>query len=484
MGGMPLPDQQDELRNMTSTQRLARFFLLLAWALPTLLAAADAPPTLHRTRMPAEFEPVELVLFQWTPTDFDEEHAEAIREVILAGAQPLVLVDDDAARRFAMRFLVARGALVEKVRFHIIPMNSVWTRDYGPTPVFTGDGMPRAFVDWRFSGNTAHYDFMAPLDDTAPAALASLLDAPRLAAETGEHGLVMEGGDLLTDGLGTAFVSGLLAKLNGGSMEQVERALAHHGGITRVVWLERLPVGPENHVDMYIKVVDEETLLVGQYADGCDGVIERNVQILEALESYYGAPYRIIRIPMPGACVTGDYRSYTNALIVNNRVLMPTYGLPTDSEAEAVYRAVMPGYEVAGIDCREIIQHGGALHCITREIPPRHVVRVTHPRFRSPVRAGEAVTFTAGVWGVSDAGVTLRIGREGGADAVTMPMEFNGDAYAATFVPPQTGQYRYVIEATAGALTGTRPVNAADGGWLPLEVQASPRVPVAREPGP
>ena len=458
------------------TDRLGVATLFACVALMGGMAFTDSA---HPVRMPAEFEPVETVLFQWSPTDFDEEHAAAIREVALAGAQPLVLVDDEAARRYALTHLVARGTAVEKVRWQLTRADSVWTRDYGPTPVFAGQNRSRALVDWRFSCNTARYDFMAPLDDIAPVTVAALLNAPRIDAESGRNGLVIEGGDLLTDGLGTAFISGLLAELNGGRKQRVEHALAQHCGIERVVWLERLPVGPDNHVDMYIKVADEETLIVGEYDGGGDGVIERNVSVLRSLNSYYGTPYRIIRIPMPGECVAEDYRSYTNALIVNNRVLMPTYNLPSDGAALAIYRETMPGYDVVGIDCTAIIAHGGALHCITREIPPRQVLRVTHPRFREPVRARETVRIAAEVWGARDAQVRVHLWQENGRDFGYVAMAFDGEEYSAAFVPPKPGAYRYVIEAHAGGLTGYRPANGGTGGWLPLDVLPANRPRVA-----
>ncbi len=56
-------------------------------------------------------------------------------------------------------------------------------------------------------------------------------------------------------------------------------------------------------------------------------------------------------------------------MTVNGRVLVPTFGIPSDAEALAIYREAMPDYDVIGIDCRAAANGGGAVHCLTKEIP-------------------------------------------------------------------------------------------------------------------
>jgi agmatine deiminase len=76
---------------------------------------------------------------------------------------------------------------------------------------------------------------------------------------------------------------------------------------------------------------------------------------------------------VPAYCNWGISRiwpSYTNALTVNHRVLVPTYGLPErDAAALAVYRQVLPDHEIIGIDARVAANAGGTVHCLTMQIP-------------------------------------------------------------------------------------------------------------------
>ena len=59
----------------------------------------------------------------------------------------------------------------------------------------------------------------------------------------------------------------------------------------------------------------------------------------------------------------------SHALTVNGRVLVPVFGVPTDGEALRVYRDAMPGHEVISIDCAAVVNGGGAVHCLTKEVP-------------------------------------------------------------------------------------------------------------------
>jgi agmatine deiminase len=76
---------------------------------------------------------------------------------------------------------------------------------------------------------------------------------------------------------------------------------------------------------------------------------------------------------LPAYCNWGVSRiwpSYTNALTVNHRVLVPVYGFPDrDAAALAVYRQVMPDHEIIGINAHIAANAGGTVHCLTMQIP-------------------------------------------------------------------------------------------------------------------
>ena len=86
-----------------------------------------------------------------------------------------------------------------------------------------------------------------------------------------------------------------------------------------------------------------------------------------------GIPYRVLELPfLPpyyNWAVYPIWRSYTNALTVNGRILVPVYGERTDDKALGIYQSVLPHYSIIPIDCRTVINGGGAVHCLTKEVP-------------------------------------------------------------------------------------------------------------------
>jgi hypothetical protein len=153
--------------------------------------------------------------------------------------------------------------------------------------------------------------------------------------------------------------------------------------------MNTLPYDGIHHIDMHIKLLDEETLLVGQYPPGvADGPqIEANLQyILANYNSVFGTPYKVVRIPMPpdatgaypNATNNADYRTYTNSVFVNKTIILPFYAQQYDTTAVRIYHEALPGYKIVGIDCNSIIPSLGAIHCITKEVAASDPLLISH----------------------------------------------------------------------------------------------------------
>jgi agmatine deiminase len=163
--------------------------------------------------------------------------------------------------------------------------------------------------------------------------------------------------------------------------------MADFMGIDRYIKMETLPYDDIHHIDMHMKLLDEETLLVGQYPAGvADGPqIEANLNyVLNNFRTPFGNPYHVVRIPMPPdggndyPNDNGDYRTYANCVFVNKTVLVPTYEEEYDTTGLRILQEQLPGYNVVGINCNNIITSLGALHCITK------LVHTPRPALDSP----------------------------------------------------------------------------------------------------
>jgi agmatine deiminase len=59
-----------------------------------------------------------------------------------------------------------------------------------------------------------------------------------------------------------------------------------------------------------------------------------------------------------------------NFYFVNGALLVPTYrDRRNDRRAIQTLRRLLPGREVVGLDCTEIIWGLGAIHCLTQQMP-------------------------------------------------------------------------------------------------------------------
>ncbi|NJL57816.1 agmatine deiminase family protein [bacterium] len=186
--------------------------------------------------------------------------------------------------------------------------------------------------------------------------------------------LHIEGGNLLSDGAGTLFTTERTLAANPYHTRQTLEALLRETlGCERLHVLSRLPVENTGHVDLLVKPVATDRLLISA-PNGWDGGSLRALRRqLERASNAQGQPYTLIDLPTPRPYVNWllwpIFRSYTNALLCNGRALVPVYGLPSDEAALLTYEQALPGYTVLPIDLRLGINGGGAVHCMTREVP-------------------------------------------------------------------------------------------------------------------
>ena len=98
---------------------------------------------------------------------------------------------------------------------------------------------------------------------------------------------------------------------------------------------------------------------------------------LEAAANYFGstesAPgrrYIVTRVPAwVGGWDSSTWYTYTNSLIVNNVVVIPSYLDGVDDVARRAYQLARPDLKVVSVNTDLPISSGGSVHCLTRQIP-------------------------------------------------------------------------------------------------------------------
>src|SRR6185369_6851486 len=193
-------------------------------------------------------------------------------------------------------YLNSNAVPLINIHYLVVPYNSIWCRDYGPWNIYTNDVDSLALIDWI-------YNRPRPKDDTVPSGIMRYTGLPMYEMTTSPFDLVHTGGNFMVDGFGTAFSSKLILKENQTKTEaQIDTTMKKFMGIQRYIKMDTLPYDEIHHIDMHMKLLDEETILMAEYPPGIsDGPqIEANLNyVVSNFNSVFGTPYKVVRIPSP-----------------------------------------------------------------------------------------------------------------------------------------------------------------------------------------
>ncbi len=443
---------------------------------PPATRSITTPPAFP-VRTAAEWEEMQAVLisFQYYDSFLTEIIRYAREEVHV-----YVFCDDS---NVVKNTLTSNGVNLSNISYFEHPMNSVWIRDYGPSNIYKNDVGDLNFVDWVYNRNR-------PDDDASPDYFAQQTGVPIYGTVSPPTDLVNTGGNFMSDGFGTAFASELVLDDNASvtSFNQtpkteadIDTILKNFMGINRYILMPDLPYDGIHHIDMHIKLLDEQTLLVGEYPQGvADGPqIEQNLQyVLDNYNSVFGTPYKVVRIPMPPDAYGnypdnfGDYCTYTNSLILNKTVLVPIYNNEQyDTTALRIYRQAMPGYRIVGIDSNDPIPASGAIHCTAHEIAVQNPLLISHqplPDTNDVINNYEVDALIKHRDGIGSAFVYYRTDTTQPYQSVVMTLTDSVDDTWTGFIPAQpsgTDVYYYIhAQATTGKQQN-RPMPAPAGYW-------------------
>ncbi len=423
-----------------------------------------APPA-ETPRTPAEWEEMQGVLVTWA------SYSSNLREIVRHAKNHVTVYIVCSSGSNVANYLAEDGVDSENIVFIEDDYNSVWVRDYGPQSIYLNGTNELAFVDWV-------YNRPRPDDDVIPSVMANELNVPLYQMTQSPNRLVATGGNFMTNGFDRGYSSELVLEENSSLTEnQVDNIKYSYMGIDPYVKMTTLPYDGIHHIDMHMKLLDEETLLVGEYPEGVsDGPqIETNLNyILDNYQTPYGRPYKVVRIPMPAdeygdyPVDYSDYLTYTNAVILNGLVLVPIYGLSQDEEALDIYREAMPGYSVVGVNMRDVIPASGAIHCITREIAAHDPIFISHAAYRNTVNySTDGYEVTANITsasGITEANLYWSIDTTAGFNRVEM-QQIGTNNYTASIpsLPINSTAYYYISATNANNKTITKPLVAPLG---------------------
>lgn len=355
-------------------------------------------------------------------TNSDEAKVFAkLADAIQKHAQVWINVWADEDTTTIKNFMQQRGTPLYNYRFFTNPGNSIWYRDCGPVAFYYGENDDIGFMDFEYYG-------YRPLDNDIPVKIAQELNIPVYTSA-----IEYEGGNILLDGLGTLITTSAVYATNQDNAglvyldatspygfyeqsktpltsEQVDDSLRYLLNLSNLVVLPALQYdGGTGHIDLYCDMWKETGFVVSQYPLSLSSWtdyqrVSDNLDSLLRMKNYFGNKYFVSRIPLPArnngswysseTNYSNNYtRSFSNHTFVNDAIIQPVFYDTTLSgskagdkagnlEALEIMKQSYPGYSFEEIDVRSFDGWGGALHCITKQIPAENPVRIYHQPLR------------------------------------------------------------------------------------------------------
>ena len=200
------------------------------------------------------------------------------------------------------------------------------------------------------------------------------------------------GGNFMTDGYGMAFSTELMVNENDMGETEFVNLIQEYLNIDNYYILDNPNEESIQHIDCMAKLVNPETIIIKQVPEESPEYecMEEFANSFYELNTYYGRPFKIHRIYCPE--INGVWwevnpvTAYTNSLILNDKVLVPQYGIiSADANALNVYQEAMPGYEVIGFynDTGNPWYAEDALHCRTMGIFDPNMIHISHKSIRT-----------------------------------------------------------------------------------------------------
>ncbi|MGE0172121.1 MAG: agmatine deiminase family protein [Oligoflexales bacterium] len=339
-------------------------------------------------RVSADFLPTDSVIV--SDTLFEEEFParNLAADILEAGANLIFLTSTNLTPQTEIEWLQKNGlGTVPENRLSFIPVShdSYWVRDFGGQFIFSKfPETPRALkiVDFPFRDESY-------LNDTVPYQIGLFL---KLGVE--HIPLTLEGGNFIFDG-STCFLTdeSVFSKdLTESEREElpgkINSYLKEFLGCNNVVIVDKAPY---NHIDMWAKPVGKGIVLVNSIDKQALQELEKQEprqypkikemqQSLDRAAAILAQHTKVERVPMP-IPNSSIFPSYTNSTLVNGVALVPRYkstGTLEDyvdaahfaryeAEVEKAYQK--HGYKVKFLNADHLITNGGAIHCVTVDIP-------------------------------------------------------------------------------------------------------------------
>ena len=338
--------------------------------------------------IPTEFEKNDKLVLAWAYNNTLDSIISEVAGIVQQVAEVEIIYNPDSTQYDTTQiisFLTNIGVDAEGISFLEIRSNTCWLKQYSPV---MGYGVFDTTLI-QYLGDPYFTAYNQPNNDSIPKKLSELWGK-----ELASYNLEFENTNLQYDGFKNLFIGSNVIEQNIPMDEnEVRTNLNAYFASDDVIFTPYLTHSGGGDIignNMYMKMLDFETILVASIPDTLPdfNLIEDFVTNLETITNKFGGNYNVIRIPSPPNS-NGSYpierfdesRSYTDAIIVNNIVLVPSFGISEfDTAAYQTFKKYMDGYQVYMVDSRSLTMLGGSLGSLALVVPQSNLLRIIHEK--------------------------------------------------------------------------------------------------------
>lgn len=327
-------------------------------------------------RIAPEWQQQDAVIIVWPHRHSDwrdcldaieKTHLELARHI--GRHQRLILVAYNTAHVSHIRHQLEKHAInTANITFTTIPTNDIWVRDYGPLCIASG----HILLDFAFDGWGERYAY-----ERDNAFSTKLMERLRLNAGHNRIDQVLEGGNVEINGRGEVLCSSSCLRRNGADFDAItlEEKFTGWFGSSKTHWIDTAPLqgdDTDGHIDTLARFCGDD--VIAHAAPGCGNdpngeTLERLIIQLRCLQS---DGIDLVPLPLPAPIFLSGKpipASYTNFLITNQSVLVPTFNDKQDEPTLKIFEELFPTRAIIAIDGNTLARQCGGIHCATLQLP-------------------------------------------------------------------------------------------------------------------
>jgi len=313
------------------------------------------------------------------PSVLEQFYEELIKSILASTKlQKLTLVVRPNAKTELEKFMSSLNPVIPIRFFETANIQGIWARDFSPIYYYNGSVCKALYNPSYFEEKDMKY---ANLDDSVGIGLANFLNLKTtFFVQSGKNNLILDGGNFINNGQGTAIVTNrVIADNETFSIDEIRQIFKTQLGISNLIFLPVEPGDETGHIDGMVRFANEKTVFVASYPDnyeiGNNNIKEEDYKIskqfLDNIADTLSKMFEVIRIenaiPKDNTEFPSAFGNYINFLRIGNTIYLPNYGLIQDNKAKETFKKHFPNWTVVLItkDVDKLSNLGGVLNCIS-----------------------------------------------------------------------------------------------------------------------